>query len=253
MIDLHCHLLPGIDDGPPDMTATLELGRAAHAAGTHTIVATPHVSWDYPNTAEVIARGVEEVRAAFAAEHVPIEVLTGAEVAVTRVGEMDGEELAALRLGRGPYLLVECPLGPSSTDAVWGLLESLLARDQRILLAHPERCPVFQRDLEFLGRCVDHGMLTSLTAGSFAGRFGGTVRRIAEQMWRAQLVYNVSSDAHDTVRRPPAIAGGLRDHGRHAAARWLTEEVPRALIDGTALPYLAREPPRTGLLRRWRS
>ena len=80
MIDLHCHILPGIDDGPPTLAASIALGRAAVAAGTTTIVATPHVSWEYPgNTAGRIAEGVAEVNEALRQEEVALEVLTGAK------------------------------------------------------------------------------------------------------------------------------------------------------------------------------
>jgi protein-tyrosine phosphatase len=126
VIDLHCHVLPGIDDGPDTLDDSLALCRAAAAAGTRTVVATPHVSWDWPNvTSRVVADGVARVNEALEAEGVDLEVRPGAEVAMTRAGDLEDSELVALRLGGGPYLLVECPFSPAAAgfDAILDVAE----------------------------------------------------------------------------------------------------------------------------------
>src|SRR5271155_1371867 len=99
MIDLHSHVLPGIDDGPDTIEGSLALARAAVAAGTRTLVATPHVSWHYPNDADTIALGVRELKARLAEEEIALELLPGAEIAVTRLPELDEEQRSRLRLG----------------------------------------------------------------------------------------------------------------------------------------------------------
>ena len=147
MIDLHCHVLPGIDDGPETMDGAIELARAAEAQGTSVLVATPHVTYDHlHNTSERILTSVEEVNRALRKQRIDVMVLPGAEVALERAGELDDEEIAALRLGGGPWLLVECPMfaGGMGVD---GQLHALASRGNKIVLAHPERCPVFQTDL----------------------------------------------------------------------------------------------------------
>src|SRR3954447_8304230 len=152
------------------MEDTLELCRAAVAAGTQTIVATPHVSWDWPGgTSQVVAEGTERVNEALRAEGLDLEVRPGAEIAMTRASDLSDEELVALRLGGGPYLLIECPYSPASAgfDTI---LFGIAGRGHKIVLAHPERCPAFQHDIERLRSYVDAGMLTSVTAGSFTGR-----------------------------------------------------------------------------------
>ena len=233
MIDLHCHVLAGIDDGPQTLDDSIALARAAARNGTRTIVATPHVSWHYDNDAATIARLVEKTNAALAEAGVEVTVLAGAEVAITRAVELDPAELAALTLGGGPWLLVEFPFTPIA-EGLDSLVFELVERGHRIVLAHPERSPAFQRDPELLESLVRGGALTSLTAGSLVGRFGGAVRRFALELAEAELVHNVASDAHDAEGRGPGIAEELRKSGLEPLGEWLTESVPAAILSGAS-------------------
>lgn len=241
MIDLHCHILPGIDDGPATMEDSIELARAAAEAGTRTMVATSHVSWEYPNEAATIAALVDEVNTRFAAEQVPIEVRRGAELAMTRVGDLTDEKLLEFGLGGGPWLLLECPLTPAGSgfDA---MVYHLQSRAHRIVLAHPERSPAFHRDIETLAALVDNGALTSVTAGALVGRFGSQVKRFALRLAERGLIHNVASDAHDAVRRRPGMLAELEEAGLSAQAQWMTSEVPAAIIAGDTLPPRPVEP-----------
>ena len=109
MIDLHCHVLAGIDDGPATIEESVALARAAAAQGTGTLVATPHVSARYRNEATTIALLVEELNVRLAAEDVALEVLPGAEIAITSVIEIEPSQLERLGLGDGRWLLMEPP------------------------------------------------------------------------------------------------------------------------------------------------
>ncbi len=235
MIDLHFHILPGIDDGPATVEESIALARAAAAGGTRVIVATPHVSWRYPNDAETIAQLTGELNERLRFEEVAIEVRTGAEIATTRAGEIEQEELLRLRLGGGPWLLLEPPFTPVVTGLDRVVMD-LLSRGHNIVLAHPERCPALHRRPELLHEFVDAGVATSITAGSLTGRFGGEVRRFARRLVDEGLVHNVASDAHDLVRRPPSIAGELQEAGLGALADWLSLAVPEAILSGRPLP-----------------
>jgi protein-tyrosine phosphatase len=237
VIDLHCHVLPGIDDGPETMDEALELARAAAAQGTSVLVATPHVTYDHVhNTSERILGSVEQVNRALRKERIDLMVLPGAEVALERAGELEDDELAALRLGGGPWLLVECPMfaGGMGVD---GQLHALASRGNRIVLAHPERCPVFQTDLSRLERLVEAGMLGQVTASSLTGQFGRTVERIARDMVDRDLVHIAPSDAHNAGRRPPVIRDHLEDAGLDGGVEWRGQDVPEAVLAGTAIPY----------------
>ena len=254
MIDLHCHILPGIDDGPPTMEGSLELARAAVAAGIETTVATPHVTWDHQhNTAASIGEGVQELNAALRAADIPLTVLAGAEIAMTRVGDLSQDELEGLRLGDSPYLLVECPL--AAVAAGFGpLLSSLRAAGHEVLLGHPERCPAFQRDPDAYVALAEQGMLGQITAGALVGRFGPPARELGLRLLREGHAQDVSTDAHSAVKRRPSMGAELDEAGFGEQATWLTHDVPRAILDGAPLPAAPAMPaaPRGGLLGRLR-
>lgn len=251
VLDLHFHLLPDLDDGPATLDEALALARATVAAGTTTVVATPHVSWDYPaTTSATIARRLAELEVALDEAGIELTVLPGAEVALSRAVDLPDAELAALRLGGGPYLLVECPFTPGAAG-IEALLGHLLDRGHLILLAHPERCPAFQQDSELLARLVGRGVLGQLTAGSLAGRFGAAVRTVAHGFLRDGLAHLVASDAHSVARRPPTLVADLKQEGFEDQTPWLVLGVPRAVLDGGPVPPapVMPAPPRSGLKR----
>lgn len=255
MIDLHCHVLWGIDDGPRTLADTMALAQTAVAAGTTQIVATPHVSWDHPeNSSASIARRVREANHALAAARLPLTVLPGAEVALTRVPELPEEELAALTLGGGPWLLVEPPFSPVLTG-IEGVLDHLLMTGHRLVIAHPERCPAFLRDRSRLEHYVGQGCLTSFTAGSVAGVFGPQVQEFTLDCLREGLVHGIASDAHSAGgKRSPGIGTQLEHAGFGPLTDHLTRAMPEAIIGGGPLPdpphFDPPRPRRRGLFRR---
>jgi protein-tyrosine phosphatase len=256
MIDLHCHLIPGIDDGPATMADSLALARAAVQAGTRTAVATPHIDHHWEVSPEQVHAGVEAVRAALEEEDIALEVLPGGEVSVGRLVDLSDEDRAALRLGGGPYLLVESPHTPAAGDFD-RFLEQLLQGGERMLLAHPERCPSFQRRPERLRRLVDAGALCSITAASLSGRFGNAVRDFAFDLLRDGMVHDVSSDSHDANRRSPALGEPFREAeellpGVEGLRDWLTEAAPRAILEGDPLPEPPELPRARPARRPWR-
>ena len=259
MIDIHCHVLPGIDDGPFKLDGSLELARAAAGDGTTVLVATPHVSHGFPNDSGVIAAGVARVNDALREAGVRVEVKPGAEVAHDMLPRLEDDELRALTLGGGPNLLLEAPLA-----AVGGELEEAIERlhglGLGVVLAHPERCPSFHRDPDRLARLVAAGVATSVTASSYGGGFGGTVRKLTAVLASRGLIHDAASDAHDAVRRPPLLRTALLRAsdglpGLAGQIEWLAEDVPRALVAGDPLPP-APPPPgarRRGVRLPWRS
>jgi protein-tyrosine phosphatase len=257
VIDLHCHVLPGIDDGPATIEGSIALARAAAAGGTRVLVATPHVNWRYRNDPETIARLVGELNERLVTEGVltadgtPLQVRPGAEIASTAIAELKPTQLERLGLGGGPWLLVEPPFAPVAANLDAILLE-LLHGGHRVVLAHPERCPAFHRDPQMLERVVRAGILTSVTAGSLVGSFGGEARRFALALAREGMLHNVASDAHDDTNRPPTIAAELEQAELAPLARWLTHEVPAAILDGGEIPPRPAVALPDGGRRRWR-
>ncbi len=235
MIDLHCHVLAGIDDGPRTIEESIALARAAADNGTSTLLATPHVSRRYPNAPDTIARLVDELNGRIASEGIKLEVLPGAEIAISYVRDIEPASLARLGLGGSSWLLVEPPFTPTVTGFE-PILSGLQHAGHRIVLAHPERCPAFHREPDVLASLVRGGVLTSVTAGALVGSFGGDVRRFALELVRDGLVHNVASDAHDAIRRPPSIAAELEQAGLDPLLDWLTRAVPAAILADEAPP-----------------
>jgi protein-tyrosine phosphatase len=239
LIDLHCHILFALDDGPADLEASLELARTASGTGTRTIVATPHVRDDYPFDLALIPQRTAEVNRALRSEGIDLHVLSGGEVSLSRAPEMSDDELRSVALGGGPYLLVESPY-THATDLLERQLFDLQLRGFQVLLAHPERSPSFLSDASRLASLVQRGFACSVTAASLTGRFGRTVRRFSVELLRAGLVHDVASDAHDAVARTPDLAAGLRAvdqdvPGALEALDWFTVEAPAAILSGSPL------------------
>jgi protein-tyrosine phosphatase len=236
VIDLHSHILPGIDDGALDMASAVAMARRASTRGIKKIVATPHVDDKYDTRAATMKSLVASLNEELASQLIPVEVLSGAEVAAHRLADLGERELRELGLGGGPYTLVEAPLSSTAADFEIFLNERG-ARGRRYVLAHPERSPLLQRDPDRLRRLVLSGVLVSITASSLSGRFGGNVRRFAVSLLELGMVHNVASDMHDVSRRPPGIVEHLRSvstilPGVVELESWLTCEVPAAVIAG---------------------
>lgn len=236
MIDLHCHILPGIDDGPPTIEDAVDLVRAAAAAGAATMIATPHVSPRYQNDSRLIADAVAVLKTRLLGEGVKVDLRAGAEVAIPRIPDLAAGELDRLTLGGGQWLLIESPF-KTPVDSLPALLAGVQRIGHRIVLAHPERCPGFHRRPDVLETLInDAEMLSSVTAGSLVGQFGHEVERFVLWMADRGLIHNVASDAHDCIRRPPGIADAMRQAGLEAHIELLTDAVPNAILTGGPLP-----------------
>jgi protein-tyrosine phosphatase len=240
VIDLHCHILPGLDDGPSNLDFSLSMARVAVAAGTQMIVATPHIRADFNVDPNEIEPRVDLFNDRLQRERLPLRVLPGAEIGWATASDLDDVQLARLSLGTGKRVLLESPYGRKPVD-LEGIIAGLAQRGFQAVLAHPERCPLFQRDIERLRAIVDKGTLCSITAGSMLGKFGETVRVFTAQMLREGLVHDVASDAHDHIHRPPGLVEGfdrMKDEipGIERYTAWYTVTSPVAILAGNPLP-----------------
>ena len=240
MIDLHIHVLPGLDDGPPRLADALAVARAAHEAGSTVLVATPHVDRRWSPAAAEIAAAHAELTAALADEGLDLDVRTGAEIGLDRLVDLDADELAALALGSSRTLLVECPLEVAAGEFTWPIRRAL-DDGWGVLLAHPERSPAFQREPGLLVDLVEAGARAQITAGSLAGDYGAIPREAAFGMLDANLVHVIATDAHDAGRRGPDPAPGRAAllearPGSDARWAWLTRVAPSAILAGLTVP-----------------
>jgi protein-tyrosine phosphatase len=154
-VDLHCHLLPGVDDGPATLDESADMAAAAVAAGTRVIAATSHINRGFGLLPEDLAPAREQVSRRLREDGIPLEVIQGGEVAISRVEGLDDADLRALTLGGGPWLLLEAPLRPGVGFAP--VVHALIERGHRVLIAPPERSPLLQRDPEGLRELVRAG------------------------------------------------------------------------------------------------
>ncbi len=236
VIDLHCHILPGVDDGPRSLEAAVALCRIAERDGTRILVATPHVNGDYPGvTAAVILEQAAAVNRALRAAAIDVSVRTGAEVALSRVGELSDLELDLLALGGGSYVLLELPW-TSATSGALSALSAFAGRGYRIVLAHPERSPMLQRDDGLVAELVQSGALCCLDVGSLTERSDRRTRSMAWKLLADGLVHAIASDCHDAERRPPRLASVLERAGLHAdQIDYFTRQAPAAILAGEAV------------------
>src|SRR3954449_3917151 len=151
VIDLHCHLLPGIDDGARDLEASLAMGRAAVAGGVEAIVATPHVSGHYPNDPSTFVERVAQVQVALDDASIALRVHTGAEVSHAMLHDLSEDALRACMLGGGNYILFEPPLnGP--VPFIDRMVSDLQLKGFDVLVAHPEAIAAFQRKIQSVAK-----------------------------------------------------------------------------------------------------
>lgn len=201
--DIHCHLLPGIDDGPEDWEATLAMARAAVANGIHKIVATPHQLGSYEkNTAEQILRLTAETQQRVHEAGLPLTILPGADVRIEESLPALVENRQVLTLGnQNAYLLMELP--HDQVLPMGRLIYELQCQGVTSILSHPERNQHLQKNPGTLRPWVQQGCLIQVTSGSVTGHFGRTARQMSRWLFRENLVHLVATDAHDVTRRPP--------------------------------------------------
>ena len=215
MIDIHSHILPGIDDGAACIDDSLAIARLAVADGIHTVVATPHCR--LATAADLLGLrdlAIAELRARLAEEHIPLRILPGAECVVHPDLVAATRDCPGLLLGEnGRAILVE--LAPSQPVAILDELLVQASRAERdLVLAHPERCPEVMRRpglLEPLVRCGLHLQITSDSLGLAAG---WRMWRTARSLVRRGLVAVLACDAHDPVGSRPRLALAVRRAAR---------------------------------------
>jgi protein-tyrosine phosphatase len=232
VLDLHSHVLPGVDDGPAALSGSREILDAAIADGITHIAATPHVRSDWPTKPDVMERLVADVRALGA----PIEVLPGGELDLHYLETLDDETLRRFGLGGNPnLLLLEFPYAGWPLQ-LRELVFQLEMRGFGTVLAHPERNPEVQEEPDRLRELVDAGVAVQLTAASLDGRLGRRTAGAARELLDSGLAHLIASDAHMPSIRSVGMTAAADAIGDRALAQWLTHDVPHALLASQSLP-----------------
>lgn len=201
MIDIHCHILPGVDDGAQSLSDSIDMARKAVQQGIHKIVATPHhMNNSYENSKRSIIARVKELNEALREEKIGLEILPGQEVRVH--GEMlEGYETGEiLPVNHTPYILVEFPSNhvPRYTEK---LFYDLQMKGLIPVIVHPERNQEIIERSDILYQLVKKGALTQITAASLCGDFGKKIRNFSLQLIEANLTHLIASDAHNITNR----------------------------------------------------
>lgn len=231
MIDLHSHVLFGIDDGPEALEGSLQICRGAAADGIEVLAATPHVRDDHITTAQLMLARLEEVRAAVGGL---IELVPGGEVALEEL-RRPAEELREFALAGNPgYLLVETPYTGWPLDIGERLFE-LRVSGVTPVLAHPERNWEVQQRPELLEPLVASGTLVQLTAAAVDGRLGPGSKKTSRTLIERGWAHLIASDAHEPSIRAVGLSAA-RDEVGGELGRWLTDDLPRAIVEQRPLP-----------------
>lgn len=238
MIDLHCHILPGIDDGPKAISESLEMLKIAVSEGIKVMVATPH--WmegsRFTPSVDLLQERLSQLRALSEENNVKIQILLGMEIAISPSIPERLEKGQLLPLAGSKYLLLEAPVSylPEFFEHV---VFEVMTMGYTPVLAHPERCVAFQEDPSRLIPLWKRGVLFQLDTDSLKGRFGERAYELAMYILKKGMAFAVSTDCHSAEKRKPTVLR-LMDVLKKQLGQSLVEEVfylnPRRVLQNTA-------------------
>ena len=241
MIDIHSHILPGVDDGAKNLEQSLEMARQAVNDGIRIMVATPHLfkgrTFDLSqlNNKEVILQHVAQLRQKLSEAAIPLEIIPGCDF------PLGFESLKRLDDGRAltindakRYLLLELP-DTSLPPAMEEICFQLQSKGITPIITHPERHLIMQEMPYKLKRLIDLGCLVQMTGNSLTGWFGRRVKKISRQLVKLGYVHLLATDAHDPKGRPPLLSQAVTELSRligENRARAMVYDIPEKIIAG---------------------
>jgi protein-tyrosine phosphatase len=219
VIDIHCHILPGIDDGPKRIEESIEMAKIAALDGITTIVATPHIK-EPPCPPEVIETKVAALNHHLTEKGIPLNILQGADVSST----VDVSSLHGYTINKTRYILIEFPhlyLPGNAKEIIF----RLMMHGYRPIITHPERNLSILGNPKLLFELLDTGLLVQITADSLTGAFGLDIRECASYFLKKRVVNFIATDAHSNRERRPELSGAVK-----VAARILGKEQADRLV-----------------------
>lgn len=259
MIDLHCHILPGIDDGAPDLDTALRMASMAVADEIAVTACTPHIMPGvYDNAPAAIRHQADLLRRALREAEIPLDIVTGSDAHMRPDFAVAIAEDRILTVNNSRYVLFEPPhnLAPLRLE---DCLFDIQMAGYVPVLTHPERLLWIERQYSLITRLAQAGVWMQITAGSLTGLMGKRPKYWAERMLSEGLVHILASDAHNCTTRPPMMSEARTVATRLVGGEEATHLVvtrPLGMVnnaDPTTLPASAaapQEPERTSLWRR---
>ena len=245
MIDLHCHILPGIDDGARDLSVSLAMARAFVADDVQVVACTPHILPGlYHNSGSQIIHAVGELQAKLDEEGIALRLVSGADNHITPQFVAGLRSGHLLSLSNSRYVLVEPPHHVAPVRLA-DLFFDIMVAGYVPILTHPERLTWIKQHYPMVEQLSRSGVLMQITAGSLAGAFGRNAQYWGERMLDEGLVQILATDAHNVERRPPNL--GM---GRELAARRVGGAEAERLVDVRPKGILANEPPESLIVGR---
>ncbi|MCA1031304.1 tyrosine protein phosphatase [Bacillus timonensis] len=238
MIDIHCHILPGVDDGAKDLNESVEMARLAVKEGITTIIATPHhMNGKFENERNFIFDRVLQLNETLSQQNIPLQILAGQETRIYGEILQDYEEAKILSLNNsGKYLFIELPSGhvPRYTEK---LLFDLQLSGLTPIIVHPERNQEIIENPDILYKLVKNGAATQITASSLTGHFGKKIKKFSFQLIESSLTHFIASDAHDikgrSFKMDEAFTLLKKEFG--VEAEFYYKENASLLVDGKAI------------------
>lgn len=240
MIDIHCHILPRLDDGPAKMEETLEMCRLACDGGVSAIIATPHMfnGMFYTNR-KLILEAYAMAKEALASEGIPVKLYVGADLHLVSELRDKLRDKEAVTLNHGRYFLLELPsrvLPPNLNEVV----EDLVSDDLVPIITHPERNEAILQREEILLDMLRRGALCQITAMSVTGAFGQSCERFSRALIKAGAVHFIASDAHSTRWRGPGLSEAVKvaeELVGEEGARRLVHDNPAAVLESRPIDH----------------
>lgn len=237
MVDIHCHVLPGIDDGAEDWDVAVEMCRMAVQDGVDHVVATPHANDEYSYDREQHEQTLDCLRGMVAGS---LQLSLGCDFHLSYENVQSALQTPARYcIGNTPYLLVELSdyaLPPNTPEVFARFLNIGVVP----IVTHPERNPILQRRPEMVVQWAVAGVLVQITGNSMTGRWGMAARKSAEFLAKKGAVHVLASDAHGTHSRSPVLSEARDVMAKFVGkerARAMVEDNPRAIVSGLPVPY----------------
>ncbi|MGE5704692.1 MAG: tyrosine-protein phosphatase [Clostridia bacterium] len=239
MIDIHCHILPGVDDGAKSLDEAIRMAQTAWKDGITDIIATPHThNGIYVNWRDDILHAVESFQQVLERQHIPIHIHPGAEIHIHEhlLDHLRSAKLATMS-NHVRFLLLELPFMhlPKFTDDV---IASLIEEGVTPIIAHPERIEPLKNRPERLALWIEQGAIAQVTASSVTRKRNSSVKKRAEQLIREQLIHLVASDGHDNVNRKVELSHAyavIEKLSKGASERF--QQNAAAILRGDTIPF----------------